>query len=115
LNVEEAHMGSAKDRLLKCWSNIALVVAILLCVLPTRLGKTVFTTDPSASYLHRGIGVILAALFFLILVGFQFVMVLECSRAKNVRYQPLWLISLACLPLIPAFLYFWLIYSKSKR
>ena len=100
--------------LLKSWAIAALTVFILSIILPAGLGRIIFTTDPAASQLHRAATVLLAALVFVIVVGFQIVMLLECSRAKNVRNQPMWLIFLACVPFIPAFLYYWRVYSRTS-
>ena len=107
-NTQGQSTGGRSDTVLRIWAVAAMVIVAVLWLMPVDMAQGLSRLATTGSSLGGFVARLLVTVIILIVVlGFYLLMLWECGFAKNIRNRSVWLIVLLLLPILSAFIYFW--------
>jgi len=99
------------DAALRTWAYLAIFFIGLIYVLPDSALR-LLTLDTGGSILLKAA---VALVLVVVVLGFYFAMFFECGFGKVIFFRGFWLVIFIFIPLISAFIYFFVTRSATYR
>jgi hypothetical protein len=92
---------------LRWWAISAAMIVVILSVLPTRAFRALIFALEAPTVINYVAKKLLAGIVLVVVLGFYLRMVFECGFARNIYHRGAWLTLLIIVPLVSAFIYYW--------
>ena len=101
-------MSTRQDSALRVWALAAMALVAVLMVLPADVmerGSSALLAD--RSFMGLVLKTVITGTMLVVVLGFYLRMFWECGVAKDIRHRSAWLLFLIFVPIVSAFVYFW--------
>jgi hypothetical protein len=105
-------MVETSDRRLRWWAISAMVIVGILAVLPRGMFKNLTDLLEAPTVTNYIVETLISGAILFLVLGFYFRMLFECGFRRDVRHRGAWLTLLILVPLVSAFIYYWITRSS---
>jgi hypothetical protein len=108
-------MVETSDRRLRWWAISAMVIVGILAVFPRETFNNLTNLLEASTIINFIVKTLITGSILFLVLGFYFRMLLECGFSRNVDHRGAWLTLLILVPLVSAFIYYWITRSSYYR
>jgi hypothetical protein len=108
-------MSESSERRLRLWAIASMAIVIAMVTLPVEGVKNLTNLFEASSPIDYVFKVLFTGTILLLVLGFYLRMLLECGFGQRVHYRGAWLALLIFVPLVSAYVYYWVTRSSRYR
>jgi hypothetical protein len=108
-------MSERSNTVLRIWAIAAMVMTAGLWLVPLEMAQRLNALAIGVSFWGFVGRVLVTTIILVIVLGFYLRMLWECGFEKSIRNRSPWLVFLLVIPIVSAFIYYWVTRSNWYR